>query len=309
MIKQKPTYEELSKELKQTRDMLDAIQRGETDAIVSQNRIMVLRIRELEEKRERLLMTLEGKNRELERFTKVIRHDFSNNVLSVEAFAMELELTCRQMRDILENRDSRESAVGQVLTFLDDDIPSSLGFILSAVKQMRSMLEGLRRIAAVGRFNAELQRIDVDQLAREVVGMMKHQFKDIQASVEQDKLPECIADEGQLKEVFNNLLTNAVKYRSPDRPLIIKITGKRQAGSCTYCIKDNGIGIQPQNLEKIFEIFHRENENAAEGDGIGLSLVSQMLARQHGRVWTESEYGKGSRFFFSLPNATEKNKK
>ena len=114
-------------------------------------------------------------------------------------------------------------------------------------------------------------------------------------------MPSCRGDKNEINQVFSNILGNAVKYLDPSREGTIKISGCKNDSNSLYCIEDNGIGISPQYQNKIFEIFHRLEPEKSEGEGIGLTIVQKILNRLGGKIWVESEPGKGSKFFISLP--------
>ncbi|HLP62414.1 MAG TPA: ATP-binding protein, partial [Candidatus Deferrimicrobium sp.] len=101
----------------------------------------------------------------------------------------------------------------------------------------------------------------------------------------------------------SNLLDNALKYLDKKRPGKISITGRRKENTVFYCVEDNGIGISPEHQKKVFEIFHRLNPEDTQGEGLGLAIVNKIVTRNNGKVWVESEPGKGSRFYVSLPAA------
>jgi signal transduction histidine kinase len=107
-----------------------------------------------------------------------------------------------------------------------------------------------------------------------------------------------------IDQLFSNLVGNALKYLDTDRKSKIHISGTVDNDRSIYCVEDNGIGIEPNHQSKIFELFHRLNpDDSAGGDGLGLTIVTRILDRNKGSIWLESEKGKGSRFFVSLPNA------
>jgi signal transduction histidine kinase len=97
------------------------------------------------------------------------------------------------------------------------------------------------------------------------------------------------------------LIGNAIKYRHPNRLGHIEVSGCVNHGRNIYAVKDNGIGIAPQHQAKVFEIFHRLNPSASEGEGLGLTIAQKILERQEGKIWLESKAGEGSVFFVSLP--------
>jgi signal transduction histidine kinase len=129
---------------------------------------------------------------------------------------------------------------------------------------------------------------------------MEFQIQKTGVKLAVEPLPECMGDATQINQVFSNLLDNAIKYRDPGRPSAIWVSGQVEDHRCVYCIRDNGTGIPRDHQSKIFEIFHRLNPSMGEGEGLGLTIAQRILERQNGRIWVESEPGKGSSFFVSL---------
>ena len=116
-----------------------------------------------------------------------------------------------------------------------------------------------------------------------------------------DPLPEVLADNTQMAQVFQNLIINGIKFHSEEAPKI-HISAEKKAKEWVFSVKDNGIGIDPQYSEKIFEVFKRlHNKEDYPGTGIGLAICKKIFERHGGRIWVESELGKGSTFYFTLP--------
>ncbi|NGZ28203.1 MAG: GHKL domain-containing protein, partial [Magnetococcales bacterium] len=123
------------------------------------------------------------------------------------------------------------------------------------------------------------------------------------ATVTHDPLPKVMADEGQLAQVFQNLIANAIKFRSETFPMI-HISCSAQNGEWIFSVKDNGIGIDAQYCDRIFVIFQKLHPRSRyEGTGIGLALCKRIIERHNGRIWVESILNQGSNFYFSLPVA------
>jgi light-regulated signal transduction histidine kinase (bacteriophytochrome) len=122
----------------------------------------------------------------------------------------------------------------------------------------------------------------------------------------QDPLPVVLGDEVQLLQVFQNLIANAIKFRGAETPQI-QVTADRQGPEWVFAIKDNGIGIAPEHQERIFSVFQRLHHRAEyPGTGIGLAICKKIVERHGGRIWVKSQPGKGSTFYFSIPEAEPK---
>jgi light-regulated signal transduction histidine kinase (bacteriophytochrome) len=117
-----------------------------------------------------------------------------------------------------------------------------------------------------------------------------------------DSLPTVMADEGQLAQVFQNLITNAIKFRREGVPPQVHVSAEREGDEWVFSVADNGIGIAPEQVDRIFQVFQRlHTKDEYEGTGIGLALCRRIVERHGGRIWVESEPGEGSTFTFTLP--------
>jgi light-regulated signal transduction histidine kinase (bacteriophytochrome) len=126
-------------------------------------------------------------------------------------------------------------------------------------------------------------------------------IKENRATVSYGHLPEVMADNTQLAQVFQNLIINGIKFHSEEAPKIC-ISAEKKANEWVFSVQDNGIGIDPQYSEKIFEVFKRlQNKEEYPGTGIGLAVCKKIVERHGGNIWVESELGKGSTFYFTLP--------
>jgi len=262
----------------------------------------------------RLNEALRIKNVELEQHIYAVSHDLRTPLVSVQGFANELKTALDELSRLLaagtapvsasEERDSPAALAevrAEVARLLDEEIPTSLRFILAGVEKMGGRLAGLLRLSRLGRAALKLERLDMNQLAAGTVAAQAYRIQQAGAKVELGDLPPCRADTGQVDQVLANLLDNAIKYRDPARPLVVKLTGQRQLSVVTYRVEDNGIGMPPEVRQRIFELFYQANPSRAEGEGLGLTIVRRALRRLGGEIVVESELGKGSRFSFVLP--------
>ena len=245
---------------------------------------------------------LESKNRELQTFARILRHDLGNPLFSVEAFAKSIADRCRRAGGTTEGAAGGPGREARLLSVLRDDIPRSVDSIQSSVTMMKRLLEGLRQIADVGYLPMHMGRVDMNELVREIAEALRPKLTAGRASLTVGELPACAGDVVQLSEVFSNLLDNAIKYLDPHRPGEIRVSGQSVDGMSVYCVEDNGIGIVPEQQERVFDMFHRAHpDEVTQGEGLGLSIVQRLVERHRGRIWLESEPGRGSRFFVSLP--------
>jgi signal transduction histidine kinase len=186
---------------------------------------------------------------------------------------------------------------------LNEDIPNALDFILASSIKMDSLLSGLLDYCRLGTAAMNVRTIDMNTMMTDVSENIEYQIKETKAKVDIEPLLPCLGDPSQINRVFTNLLTNALKFLDESRPGQIRIYGRSQDDQSIYCVEDNGIGIAPEHQEEIFEMFYELEPEKRKGDGLGLTIARRIIDRHNGRIWVESEKGKGSKFFVSLPNA------
>ena len=168
---------------------------------------------------------------------------------------------------------------------------------------MDSLLSGLLVISRLGRAELNAEKLHMNRLITDITKTFEFQIKNADVDLEISELPPCKGDEAQINQVFSNLMGNAIKYLDPNRPGIIKLSGTKEKNQVVYCLEDNGIGIAPEHQEKIFDIFHQLNPEVSNGEGLGLTIIRKILDKHQGKIWVESEPGKGSKFYVSLPTA------
>ncbi|MFO8011206.1 MAG: PAS domain S-box protein [Dehalococcoidia bacterium] len=258
--------------------------------------------KQIEEERERLLREIQQKSSDLEQILYATSHDLRSPLLNIQGFSSELEISLEEIRGLLEGReDVADEVKTKLAEMMDEDIHDSLQYILTSTSKMDSLLGGLLQLSRLGRKPLEIEEIDMNALMEAITSIHKYRLTDGNITLEAGDLPPCRADRDQIDQVFSNLVDNAVKFLDPERPGLIRVSGERRDGEVVYCVEDNGVGMEPEYQGRIFEIFHQLDPDTSTGEGLGLTIVRRILDRHYGRIWLESEPGKGSRFFVALP--------
>jgi signal transduction histidine kinase len=238
-----------------------------------------------EEERERLLAELEAKNRELNSFVYTVSHDLKAPLVSLDGFSSMLQKECYD----------RLGEQGQ--HYLDR--------LQANVSHMGSLVTHLLELSRIGRVVGPTVEIDVAALVREIREDLAVKLEEVEAElVIREPLPTIRADRTRIRQVFTNLIDNAVKFRSEERPLRIEVGCREEGGFHRFHVSDNGIGIVSQYQEQVFKPF-QQLEAETEGVGMGLALVKRIVEHHGGRVWVESELGQGATFYFTLPSREE----
>jgi len=246
---------------------------------------------------------LAEKNKELETIVYTVSHDLRSPLVNVQGFGKQLQKACEKIQTAVSSASNGQVPVEVLKQPVESAIPQALKFINAGVSKMEMLLAGLLRFSRLGRVVLNIQPLRMNPMLNELVAATKFQMNEAKADVVVEALPDCLGDRGQTSQVFANLIDNALKYRSPDRPLLITVRGRKDEDQAIYSVADNGIGIPVEHQPKIFEIFHRLNPTGTPGEGLGLTIAQRVLERQKGRIWVESKPGVGSTFYVSLPAA------
>jgi light-regulated signal transduction histidine kinase (bacteriophytochrome) len=220
----------------------------------------------------------------LERFAYIASHDLQEPMRTVHSFAQ-----------LLQRR------YGQLL---QGDGAEYIAFITDGVHRMQTLIQDLLAYSRVNSQGGAFSRADCNEILDKVLGSLHAAIQSQQAEVTAGPLPVVAGDATQLGQVFQNLLSNALKFHD-HRPLKIQIAAKATPLEWVFSVTDNGIGIDEKYYERIFIIFQRLHTiEEYGGTGIGLAICKKIVERHEGRIWVESRVGEGSTFFFTIRRKT-----
>jgi len=239
------------------------------------------------ERLEALNAELARSNRDLEEFTYTVSHDLQEPLRKIHTFGQFLAEDCGENLPELAREHLRR--------------------IQAASVRMNALIQHLLSLARVGTQGKQLVPTHLRPVVEEAVDVLSEKARDCEASIVlRDGLPRVMGDPVQLGQVFQNLIGNALKFRAPGRAPSVVISAQVQGATATVAVADNGIGIEERHFDRIFGIFQRlHRQEEYEGEGVGLALCAKIIRRHGGRIWVESEVGKGSTFFFTLKTVAE----
>jgi PAS domain S-box-containing protein len=250
-------------------------------------RITITDITERKKLEKQLMETidqLKSSNDELQQFAYVSSHDLQEPLRTITSFTQ-----------LLERRYKGK---------LDSDADEFVEYIVDATVHMKQQIQDLLEYSRVKANKEEFKLIDTNNILNKALLNLHYSIKNAKAEITHDKLPNVIGNADQLQRVFQNLISNAIKFRKSEEPLKIHISSYRAEywEEYVFSVKDNGIGIEEQYFERIFTIFQRlHTREEYHGTGIGLSIIKKIIERHNGYIWVESELGAGSTFYFTIP--------
>ncbi|MBN1455076.1 MAG: PAS domain S-box protein [Methanomicrobia archaeon] len=228
---------------------------------------------------------LERSNAELQQFAYVASHDLQEPLRMISSYLQ-----------LLERRYKGR---------LDADADDFIFYAVDGAKRMQALINDLLAYSRVQTRGKPFEPTDAEQVLNLTLKNLQPAIEESNAKITHDPLPTVIVDEVQLVQVFQNLIGNAIKFRG-DEPPRIHISAEKGANEWLFSVSDNGIGIEPQYTDKIFGIFQRlHSAQDYPGTGIGLAVCKRIVERHGGRIWVDSEPGKGSTFYFAIPITEE----
>lgn len=227
------------------------------------------------------LEELSRSNAELEQFAYVSSHDLQEPLRMISSYLQ-----------LLQKRYQGN---------LDEKADKYIYFAVDGAARMQVLINDLLEFSRVTTRAKEPEPTNCEFILNQVQSDLEIYAKENKATISHDPLPEVMADSSQLGQVFQNLIANGIKFHGEEAPKI-HISVEKKEREWLFSVHDNGIGIDPQYSEKIFEVFKRlHKKEDYPGTGIGLAICKKIVERHGGRIWVESELGKGATFYFTLP--------
>ncbi|MEO8764220.1 MAG: PAS domain S-box protein [Ginsengibacter sp.] len=251
---------------------------------VSERKLSNIRLNKLNENLQIKAKELATSNAELEQFAYVASHDLQEPLRMVASFLTQLE---KKYGDVI-----------------DDAGKKYIAFAVDGAKRMRQIILDLLEYSRVGRMEDKLEPVVLNDITEEIQVLFRKQINEKKAHIEVGKLPVIRAYKAPLRQVFQNLISNALKYTRMNVPPDIRVTARKLINHWQFSVADNGIGIDEAYFDKIFIIFQRlHGRNEFPGTGMGLAVTKKIIENLGGKIWLESKEGKGSTFYFTIPKS------
>jgi light-regulated signal transduction histidine kinase (bacteriophytochrome) len=187
---------------------------------------------------------------------------------------------------------------------LDSDAHDFINFASDGARRMQNLIDDLLAFSRVGTHGKPFKHTDMEDVMQSAMDNLQVAIKDSNARVTHDTLPGVTGDNGQLVQLLQNLIGNAIKFQSGETPEV-HVWARMEDSEWIFAVRDNGIGIEPQYFERVFQVFRRLHREEYAGTGAGLAIAKRIVERHNGRIWLESQPGKGSTFYFSIPGKGE----
>jgi PAS domain S-box-containing protein len=249
--------------------------------IITESKQQAILLQQLNEQLKKRAEELALSNAELEQFAYIASHDLQEPLRMVSSFLA-----------LLEKRYSDN---------IDDKAKQYIHFAVDGADRMRQIIVDLLEYSRTGKTTQPIEKIDTNNLLEELTQINKEAIEEKKATVQWQDMPLLSGERLSLQQIFQNLITNALKYSKAGVPPVIQVQATEQAEHWQFAVKDNGIGIDPAFFKKIFIVFQRlHGRDDFSGNGIGLSICKKLIEQRGGRIWLSSTPGEGSTFYFTI---------
>ncbi|MDY9923001.1 PAS domain S-box protein [Methanobacterium sp.] len=239
-----------------------------------------------EQELQETLKQLKRSNAELEQFAYVASHDLQEPLRMITSFLQ-----------LLQRRYDHQ---------LDSDANEFIQFAVDGAARMQELVNDLLAYSRIERRTGKFEDVDTEDILKQITFDSRLLIEENNADISYDNLPVVHADYPQMVQVFQNLISNSIKYNNQESP-IIHISAEKKDSDWVFKVEDNGIGIDPKHGERVFKIFQRlHGREEYGGTGIGLAIVKRIVERHGGMIWYDSQPGKGSKFYFNIPQGDMK---
>lgn len=259
-----------------------------TASAVHSDKLIYAAARDITEKKrkdeelEKLTRDLERSNQDLQQFAYVASHDLQEPIRMIISFM-----------ELLQKRYKGK---------LDERADQYIHFAVDGATRMKILINDLLSFSRAGTQGRPFVEVDLEKILSEVLQVLQLAIQDKKATVTHDPLPTIVADQYQIAQVFQNLISNAIKFRKDEEDPQVHISYTQQEDQYVFSVRDNGIGMEEKHIPKLFSLFKRlHSREKYEGTGIGLAICKKIVDRHGGKIWVTSEVGKGTTFSFSIP--------
>jgi hypothetical protein len=292
-------------QLRSAHDELEKRVVERTAQLAEANRGLELEIEQHKRTEERLELSarrLKQRNEEVKNFAYIVSHDLRAPLINLKGFSAELRQAIDVIQPVLEAHSRQADDPSQsALTHASQDITEALGFITSSTNRMDNLINALLQLSRLGRAELKPERIDMNKKVQETLNTLAHQITEKRIQVKVDPLPVIEADRLAMQQILGNLLQNAMSYTFPGREGKIEIMSEEGLDQVTIHVKDNGRGIAPEDMDKVFMPFRRAGEADIPGEGMGMAYTQALVNRHGGHIQCRSKVGEGTTFSFTIP--------